>query len=680
MADVLLYYPGMWLRYLLPFPLGFNFHIILHFYLCAWGTYALGRDLGMSRTAATLAAMAYTLSGPMLALGSMLNVLVAGAWMPVCLLAVRRACAEPTAMRIMVLGLTLGMQAIGGEPLYNIATAAFALPLSGARFGRLFRTLTPAALFGMALIAVQLIPGVELLRRSVRQTSAFTFTESAYWSVHPLNLIELVVPWVMLQNSDDPMRFVLYRSTHPYLMSLYLGPVVLGLAAWALTRVHRPEVKGVALWSAIFVLFSLGWHSAFYTLTYHLIPFVRPSRYPSKMMVVVAFGVALLAAWAADAMLEGRAGPRRWGWLKWPGALAAGWAVRLALTEPAIISWIWDRTLRIFDGPLLVLHLARVAALLAAVALIAHYAGRRPRVTAGLAVALLTGDLILAGYWANPVAPADLFTSRPSVVEVLGSGSREFRIDGRIGMPGRSYPITEGWDPEALSFLEARQSLLWGAPLQGLRDARNISPNQLYTAEFLALRRRLDQGNRQNDFGPLARMNVRYYVFSRQSFQQEVSPPPGVVEVARHKTLTRELRVWELGNWSPRVEMQEGRGSAKVIGETPTRVTVATDSPSAGTLLLRESWDPGWRATVDGVATPIAKTPEIFRAVQVPAGQHTVEFRYLPWSFVAGAAISALAAMAMATLAIRSFLRRKSNHRDTETQRVPDSVSGSVSL
>src|SRR3989442_440776 len=39
MADLLLYYPITALRFALPFPFGFNFFIIFHFYLAAFGTW-----------------------------------------------------------------------------------------------------------------------------------------------------------------------------------------------------------------------------------------------------------------------------------------------------------------------------------------------------------------------------------------------------------------------------------------------------------------------------------------------------------------------------------------------------------------------------------------------------------------------------------------------------------------
>ena len=58
-------------------------------------------------------------------------------------------------------------------------------------------------------------------------------------------------------------------------------------------------------------------------------------------------------------------------------------------------------------------------------------------------------------------------------------------------------------------------------------------------------------------------------------------------------------------------------------------------------LVLSDSWYPGWLATVDGVDVPIERANILFRAVRVPPGDHTVEFRYEPRSVSTGALVSA---------------------------------------
>jgi hypothetical protein len=45
-------------------------------------------------------------------------------------------------------------------------------------------------------------------------------------------------------------------------------------------------------------------------------------------------------------------------------------------------------------------------------------------------------------------------------------------------------------------------------------------------------------------------------------------------------------------------------------------------------MFISDTWYPNWTATIDGKVTPIHKANYAFRAIKVPAGQHTVKFTY----------------------------------------------------
>jgi uncharacterized membrane protein YfhO len=61
--------------------------------------------------------------------------------------------------------------------------------------------------------------------------------------------------------------------------------------------------------------------------------------------------------------------------------------------------------------------------------------------------------------------------------------------------------------------------------------------------------------------------------------------------------------------------------------------------------VVADTYDPGWKATVDGRDAPLLRANLAFRAVPVDAGRHTVEMRYRPAAVVIGLAISGLTAM-----------------------------------
>jgi len=56
---------------------------------------------------------------------------------------------------------------------------------------------------------------------------------------------------------------------------------------------------------------------------------------------------------------------------------------------------------------------------------------------------------------------------------------------------------------------------------------------------------------------------------------------------------------------------------------------------------------PGWRASIDGTATPIARVNGAMMGIVVPRGEHHVELRYRPRSLFVGAAISMLGLLAL---------------------------------
>ncbi|HET7295096.1 MAG TPA: YfhO family protein, partial [Vicinamibacteria bacterium] len=75
-------------------------------------------------------------------------------------------------------------------------------------------------------------------------------------------------------------------------------------------------------------------------------------------------------------------------------------------------------------------------------------------------------------------------------------------------------------------------------------------------------------------------------------------------------------------------------------------VRVEAESSAGGYLVLVDAWDPGWRASVDGVPAPVRRANAGFRAVEVGQGRHVVEMHYRPASVPIGFAVSCAALLA----------------------------------
>jgi hypothetical protein len=81
-------------------------------------------------------------------------------------------------------------------------------------------------------------------------------------------------------------------------------------------------------------------------------------------------------------------------------------------------------------------------------------------------------------------------------------------------------------------------------------------------------------------------------------------------------------------------------GTLKVDKRDPEHRALKVSSPTGGKLHFAENWYPGWSATIDGKPIEIEKWEGSFQAVQVPAGEHMVEFTYRERLLGLGAGIS----------------------------------------
>jgi N-acetylglucosaminyl-diphospho-decaprenol L-rhamnosyltransferase len=74
---------------------------------------------------------------------------------------------------------------------------------------------------------------------------------------------------------------------------------------------------------------------------------------------------------------------------------------------------------------------------------------------------------------------------------------------------------------------------------------------------------------------------------------------------------------------------------------------------SGGYLVSTNAYYPGWKVYIDGKKEDIIKANYAFMAVMVPAGEHTIEFKYIPETFLIGLGISSLTLILLFILFIR---------------------------
>src|SRR5262249_15211383 len=97
-------------------------------------------------------------------------------------------------------------------------------------------------------------------------------------------------------------------------------------------------------------------------------------------------------------------------------------------------------------------------------------------------------------------------------------------------------------------------------------------------------------------------------------------------------------------------------GSVTIVARRPDRVRLEADLRRPAYVVLLESFDPGWRATVDGRAAEVLPANAAFCAVTVPGGRHTVEYAYRPGPLYAG--LGTAAASGVAAIVLCAWPRR----------------------
>jgi hypothetical protein len=69
-------------------------------------------------------------------------------------------------------------------------------------------------------------------------------------------------------------------------------------------------------------------------------------------------------------------------------------------------------------------------------------------------------------------------------------------------------------------------------------------------------------------------------------------------------------------------------GTVTWVSRSPNRLELSVTTERAALLSIADNWFPAWRATVDGVDTPVLRAYHTLRAVPVAPGAHTVVLEY----------------------------------------------------
>ena len=105
-------------------------------------------------------------------------------------------------------------------------------------------------------------------------------------------------------------------------------------------------------------------------------------------------------------------------------------------------------------------------------------------------------------------------------------------------------------------------------------------------------------------------------------------------------------------------KLEENIVEPKIIKYEPNQATFSTNPKNNSLLFLSDAYDTDWHSYIDGKKSKILRADYALRAVAIPAGEHTVDFKYQPKAFVIGALVSMSSILILIVLSIH-FARKK---------------------
>jgi hypothetical protein len=701
------FYPFSWLKVLVQPGTYYALLVTVHVWFSGLGAYLLLRRWGGGVAAGLLGGGAWCLSGPLLSGANLIHHFCSAAWMPWVLLALERALREGGAIPKVLLGLAAATQALAGSADVCFMTALLSAGraagfVAGGPLAPRARAL--ARVIGVALPLAALLAAVQWLPTSLLLSGASRARQSAatslHWSLHPVGLLDLMVPWIV---ADLPLttgaRALVFEDREPLLACLYLGASTIVPAALALALPGPRRRWLLALSFAAFTWMSVGRFGGLLPLLLHL-PGFSLFRYPPKYLWPAALSWALLVGWgvvAWDRRWE-EAERRRARWVLAGAALGAAVLALagIALRHPATSAFALARLVApeaIATAGLAAGHQAwRAAAVLAAPALLLVWRLRSASAPRGLTAALVVvalADLAFVTRAANPLAPPELLAYRPRLLDAIRAPGvmppRLHAFNGPADLNRQFTRMVEGWGRKPswslgqVDLLQPPIPSRWGVAGSFEGDPTGLGPPPLpILTEVLAKYEGTSFGRkvlrlgavnyvtalRPGVFGGLPQVGEHQSVFESPVRLFAVPDAvPAVYLVGRSRVATEPQSYVDLQDpaFDPGSEViLEGgerigaagfQGHTQVLWRRSDALAVATEGSHPGYLVVVELHDRGWRARVDGVEAPVLRGNILFRAVPVPAGRHRVDLWYQTPGLRLGSLLSGLGlALAVAGL------------------------------
>ncbi len=563
-------------------------------------------------------------------------------------------------------GLLLGVMYLAGHPQSTLYFTFFLGVLVLYEFGYRIRgkgeqklTLSTYLCFGIPFIiavgvfAIQLFSSQELAALSKR--SVMTFTDSAFGALSYGSLPTFIMPRIYgLTDAMGTSPFPYWKGDFflSWETAIYIGvlPLLFGTVASyvGLKRKYVPLFAGMGLFA---LLFALGDNFFLYKIFFSL-PLFDKLRLPARMMMVCTFSLSALSGVGLSMLLQNQIDDKHRKyilivsslfalvWLLTIGGFIDPHSFNSKIPANANESFAWGAKLAAF--PIL-------ASLCIAFLSFKKYLKGVGLTSVIILVTII--ELFMYGMSVNKSVddPRSAYRDQPNqtqIVDMLKKEQAQEMSRANIRLGGASLLKRNQGAYDRIQLLEGYNPLV-------LAEFAPECVNSMMTMDLLNIKWRIiGQGFAPTEtYLPRAKM---YYTVDVRSGEDAKRVLKTDSTYDYHSKLLLEEK--------PTLNISEidGLSSVKITRYEMNEIEVKVSTKANGMLFLSEVNYPAWKATVDGKDTKIYKAFTTLRAVEVPAGEHTIVMRYESDAFKTGSMIT-LGTLVLSLGALGFFVFKKKN-------------------
>jgi hypothetical protein len=648
------FYPAHWIfRYFLEPATGLlkpgiiEFIIILHFFIAQLSMAFLARFRKISMWGSILAGISWAFCGSLATRTNHPMIVYHMAFLPLILMHFEKGLLQQRWLNILYTALLLGLIIISGHAqtsayiLIFLAVYGIWMLIDSLRKGNIKTNGAIAWLMRMALpvllaagiVAVQYLPGQELASYSER--SEITYEKTTDGSMTFGQLFTAVIPSLYGQISGNPgpgsekLAFSMNDSqgrpvqTHWYWdTAFYFGISALILGTLGIFSTISTPFTGTLISVGVFAfLYGLG-NNGFLHGLFWGVPVFGQFRNPGRMMFYLSFGFSILSGHGFDSLKNLGNNLLR--------SIAIGAAFPLLIALLTLIS-ILPGMAGVPENlhPVLGGQAGRALLFIIGTIAVIFLYGRTVlnAQTSGIILCILAfTDLHFAykGFHGSPKNPKDQYIVQPELQSKLSANTPEsvFRVSmrnqygmamARNGGMNAGIMLYEGYNP---ILLQRRNPPLTNT--EQIFDLLNIKyilkadpqNGSLYFAErptALGHARMVYQAITESD--------------GEQALRSKIAA--GNIDFRTTAILEKQPGIVLSGAVPDSVQH-----SVKIVNYTPNEYTVSVNTAQAGILCLSDIWYPAWKASIDGNSTEILRSNWSMRAIQIPAGNHSIRIYY----------------------------------------------------